>query len=442
MDSTEGLAVTDVATSLKQKIETKTAKVGVIGMGYVGLPLAVEVAGAGFYVTGFDVKSEIVEALSRRTSHIPDVPSERIVQHADAGLMEFTTDESAMADMDVLSICVPTPLSDMKAPDLTYVRQATEAVARHLRPGQLVILESTTYPGTTDEVLLPILAGTGLKIGEDFFLAFSPERVDPGNTKYQTKNTPKVVGGMTPACTEHAVAVYSHFIDEVVPVSCPRVAEMTKLLENIFRGVNIALVNELLLLCDRMKIDLWEVIEAAKTKPFGFMAFYPGPGLGGHCIPIDPFYLSWKAREFDFHTEFIDLSGKINEQMPYHVCDKVAEALNLHKKSINGSKVLVLGVAYKKDIDDQRESPAKRLMELLFDRGADLSYHDAHVAQFEIDHGLMRSVELGDATVGESDCVVVVTDHSSVDYRDLVSKARLVVDCRNACPAGDNVVKI
>lgn len=432
----------ETVSSLREKIDAKTARLGVIGMGYVGLPLAIEMAAAGFHVTGFDIKAETVEALGRGISHIPDVSSEHIDKYVSAGRMEFTTDMSGMADMDVLSICVPTPLNDMKGPDLVYVRQVTDEIAKHMRPGQLIVLESTTYPGTTDEVLLPILSEGGLVVGEDFYLAFSPERVDPGNLKYQTKNTPKVVGGVTPACNEHAQAVYSHFIDTVVPVSSPRVAEMTKLLENIFRGVNIALVNELMLLCDRMKIDIWEVIDAAKTKPFGFMPFYPGPGLGGHCIPIDPFYLSWKAREFDFHTEFIELSGKINEEMPYHVCDKVAEALNMHQKSINGSNVLILGVAYKKDIDDPRESPAKRLMELLSDKGAVLSFHDKFVTKFKIDHGTLETVELSNAAIEEADCIVVVTDHSHIDYGELVAKTKLVVDCRNACPKAQNVVKI
>ncbi|RJQ52723.1 MAG: nucleotide sugar dehydrogenase [Actinobacteria bacterium] len=438
---TEERVLEETEMSLEDRIANKTARMGVIGMGYVGLPLAVEMAGAGFRVTGIDVLDSVVEKLSAGESHIPDVPSERVAGYIEQGLLEFTTDPGVMGDLDVLSICVPTPLNEMKGPDLVYVREATSEVAEHLRPGQLVVLESTTYPGTTEEVLLPILSETGLAVGEDFYLAFSPERVDPGNKEWQTKNTPKVVGGVTQTCTEHAKAVYEAFIDTVVTVSSPRVAEMTKLLENIFRGVNIALVNELLLLCDRMKIDIWEVVDAAKTKPFGFMPFYPGPGLGGHCIPIDPFYLSWKARQYDFHTEFIELSGKINEHMPYHVCEKVAEALNLHKKAINGSRVMVLGAAYKKDIDDKRESPAIRVMELLLDKGAKLSYHDPYVARVHANHDTLTSVPLWES-LDETDCVVVVTAHSNVDYAMLAEKAKLVVDCRNAVPKRENVVKI
>lgn len=431
------------ARTLEEKIATKTAKLGVIGMGYVGLPLAVEMAAAGFHVTGFDVKPDTVEALGRGTSHIPDVRSERLAECAAAGPMEFTTDMSLMAEMDVLSICVPTPLdAKSKEPDLSFVRSASEAIGRYLRSGQLVVLESTTYPGTTDEVVLPILAERGLEVGVDFFLAFSPERVDPGNTTWQTKNTPKVVGGVTEACTRHACAVYAHFIDTLVPVSSTRVAEMTKLLENTFRGVNIALVNELLLLCDRMGIDMFEVIDAAKTKPFGFTPFYPGPGPGGHCIPIDPFYLSWKARQYEFRLEFIEAAGKLNEYMPYHVRDKVIEALNLCRKALRGSNVLILGVAYKKDIDDPRESPAKRIMELLEERGAVIAYHDAHVPQFRLDHEVLKSVKLTDETLAGAGCVVVVTDHSNIDYDDLAAKAQLVVDCRHACPNADNVVRI
>ncbi len=430
------------SVNLREKIEKKTARLGVVGMGYVGLPLAVEMAAAGFSVTGIDVVAELVDGLNEGVSHIPDVPSERVAELRRKDLIQFTVEPEVMSDLDVLSICVPTPLNDMKGPDLMYVREATSEIAEHLRPGQLVVLESTTYPGTTTEVLLPILEETGLKVGNDFYLAFSPERVDPGNEKWQTRNTPKIVGGVTEACTENAVAAYGAFIDTVVPVSSPAVAEMTKLLENIFRGVNIALVNELLLLCDRMKINIWEVIDAASTKPFGFMPFYPGPGLGGHCIPIDPFYLSWKAREYDFHTEFIELSGKINEHMPYYVCQKVADALNMHRKSINGASILVLGVAYKKDIDDLRESPALRVMELLLEKGADLSYHDGCCPKVTLDHNTLESVLLDDETVASADCIVVVTAHSNIDYADLAEKAKLVVDCRNAVPAGDNVVKI
>ncbi|RJQ54738.1 MAG: nucleotide sugar dehydrogenase [Actinobacteria bacterium] len=436
-------AEVEVVRSLEQKIEDKTASLGVIGLGYVGLPLAVEMASAGFHVTGFDIKAETVEALGRGESHIPDVKAERVAQHVDAGLMDFTTDMARMAEMDVLSICVPTPLDPKsREPDLSYVKAAAGAIAECLRPGQLVVLESTTYPGTTDEVVLPVLRETGLVVGVDFFLAFSPERVDPGNTKWQTRNTPKVVGGVTEACTANACAVYKQFIDTLVPVSGTRVAEMTKLLENTFRGVNIALVNELLLLCDRMGIDMFEVIDAAKTKPFGFTPFYPGPGPGGHCIPIDPFYLSWKARQYEFRLEFIEAAGKLNEYMPYHVREKVIEALNLGQKALRGSNVLVLGVAYKKDIDDPRESPAKRIMELLDEWGAVISYHDSYVQEFRLDNESLRSVDLNAEVLAAADCVVVVTDHSDIDYEELVAEARLVVDCRHACPNAENVVRI
>ncbi len=436
-------AEVEVVRSLEQKIEDKRASLGVIGLGYVGLPLAVEMASAGFHVTGFDIKAETVEALGRGESHIPDVKAERVAQHVDAGLMDFTTDMARMAEMDVLSICVPTPLDPKsREPDLSYVKAAAAAIAECLRPGQLVVLESTTYPGTTDEVVLPVLRETGLVVGVDFFLAFSPERVDPGNTKWQTKNTPKVVGGVTEACTANACAVYRHFIDTLVPVSGTRVAEMTKLLENTFRGVNIALVNELLLLCDRMDIDMFEVIDAAKTKPFGFTPFYPGPGPGGHCIPIDPFYLSWKARQYEFRLEFIEAAGKLNEYMPYHVREKVIEALNLGQTALRGSNVLVLGVAYKKDIDDPRESPAKRIMELLDEWGAVISYHDSYVQEFRLDNESLRSVDLNAEVLAAADCVVVVTDHSDIDYEELVAEARLVVDCRHACPNAKNVVRI
>lgn len=438
----------DQAMNLKNKIRSKTAKVGVIGMGYVGLPLAVEMAAAGFDVTGIDNNDEIVAELSEKHSHIPDVVSERLAPYVDAGSTRFTTDTSVMAGLDVLCICVPTPLDEMKAPDLAAVLAVTEEVAKYLRPGQLVVLESTTYPGTTEEELLPILEKGGLSAGEDFFLAFSPERVDPGNTKFQTKNTPKVVGGVTRACTECAAALYGEIIEtppdvkNVVPVSNARTAEMTKLLENIFRGVNIALVNELLLLCGRMNIDMWEVVEAAATKPFGFYPFYPGPGPGGHCIPIDPFYLSWKARQHEFRVEFIELSGRMNEFMPYHVRERVVEALNMDEKSINGATILVLGVAYKKDVNDPRESPAKRVIELLRERGGNIHYHDPHVPLFEIDGCTMESEPYDDEAVEKADCVVVVTDHSAIDYEDLEARARRIVDCRHAVPESAKVVRI
>ncbi|HEY3375691.1 MAG TPA: nucleotide sugar dehydrogenase [Candidatus Aquicultor sp.] len=429
---------------LADLITTKTARVGIIGMGYVGLPLAVAIAQAGFTVTGIDVDKAKVSSISRGESYIPDVPTADLKDAVDKGLFSATTDFSVLKDADVISICVPTPLSEMREPDITYVRAAASEVAKYLRSGQLVILESTTYPGTTEEVLLPMLEESGLTVGKDFWLAFSPERVDPGNEKYNMSNTPKVVGGVKSQCTEAARLFYSQFVGQVVPVSSTQAAEMTKLLENIFRCVNIALVNELMVLCDRMGINIWEVIEAASSKPFGFMPFFPGPGLGGHCIPIDPFYLSWKARQYDFHTEFIELAGKTNEGIPYFVATKVGEALNAHEKSIKGSNVLVLGLAYKKDIGDTRESPALKIITLLENLGAHVTYHDPYAKQAIIGAKTYTSVELTPAVVNESDCVLIVTDHTNVDYQMVADNAKLIVDTRNKLKnfAGSNIVRI
>jgi UDP-N-acetyl-D-glucosamine dehydrogenase len=412
--------------------ETKTWDAAVVGAGYVGVPLAHTLAAAGRSVLLIDVSADLVAALNRGESHITDVPSAELAPLVREGRIRATTEYNELRNTDAILIALPTPLSKQREPDLSIVIDAVEQVGARLRTGHLVILESTTYPRTTREVVLPILERTGLKAGRDFHLAFSPERVDPGNETWTTKNVPKVVGGITPACTERAAQLYDGAVDAVHRVSTPEAAELTKLLENIFRSVNIALVNELAQLCERMDIDVWEVIEAAATKPFGFMSFQPGPGLGGHCIPIDPFYLTWKAREYDFYTEFIELAGKVNENMPYYCRSLISQALNHgRQRSLSGSKVLVLGVAYKSDIGDTRESPALKLIELLRAAGAELAYHDPFVPALP-DHGL-ESVELDP---GAHDCVVIVTAHSQIDYADLVDKAHVVVDLRNATGAG------
>jgi UDP-N-acetyl-D-glucosamine dehydrogenase len=414
-----------------QDRETKTWDAAVVGAGYVGLPLAHTLAAAGRSVLLIEVSADLVAALNRGESHITDIPSAELAPLVHEGRIRATTEYNELRNADAILVALPTPLSKQREPDLSILIDAVEQIGARLRTGHLVILESTTYPRTTREVVLPILERTGLKAGRDFHLAFSPERVDPGNETWTTKNVPKVVGGITPACTERAAQLYDGAVDAVHRVSTPEAAELTKLLENIFRSVNIALVNELAQLCERMNIDVWEVIEAAATKPFGFMSFRPGPGLGGHCIPIDPFYLTWKAREYDFYTEFIELAGKVNENMPYYCRSLISQALNHgRQRSLSGSKVLVLGVAYKSDIGDTRESPALKLIELLRAAGAELAYHDPFVPALA-DHGL-ESVELDP---GAYDCVVIVTAHSQIDYADLVDKAHVVVDLRNATGA-------
>jgi UDP-N-acetyl-D-glucosamine dehydrogenase len=400
--------------------------VAIIGAGYVGMPLGKVFAEAGKNVLLRDVRPELVDALNRGESHIGDVPSGELKKLVDDGRVQATLAMKDAAEADAILIALPTPLSHQREPDLSIVQAAVEELAPLLRKGHLVVLESTTYPGTTREVLQPILESGGLKAGEDFHLAFSPERVDPGRTDWTTHNTPKIVGGVTPACTERAAELYRGAVETVVPVSSPEAAELTKLLENIFRAVNIALVNELAQLCERMDIDVWEVVEAAETKPFGFMSFKPGPGLGGHCIPIDPFYLTWKAREYDFYTEFIELAGKINANMPYFCRSLISQALNHGaQKSLRGSRLLVLGVSYKSDVDDVRESPAEKIIQLLQKAGAAVSYHDPHVAEFDG----MRSV---DYEPEDYDGVVIVTAHSAIDYEELVERAQIVVDLRNA----------
>ena len=417
-------------------------RIGVIGLGYVGLPLAVVFAEAGVPVLGLDSSVPRVAQVNAGESYIEDVPSPRLAPLVEQGLIQATTSWDGMGSVEAVIICLPTPLDEHREPDLSAVLGATETLAGHLTKGQLVVLESTTYPGTTREELAPLLEASGLIAGVDFHLAFSPERVDPGREDWTTRSTPKVVGGLTPLCTDKVVAVYGLAFDSLVPVSSPEVAEMTKILENVFRSVNIALVNETAMLCDRMGVDVWEVIDAAATKPFGYMPFRPGPGLGGHCIPIDPFYLTWKAREFDFHTEFIELAGKINSQMPYFCVAKLARALNDREKAIKGSTVLVIGVAYKADVNDMRESPALKVISLLLERGANVRYHDPHVPALEPGHGLdvaMTSVPLDDAELAGADVVAVVTAHSGIDWAHVADVADLVVDFRNAVPRGENV---
>jgi len=429
-------------TQLKNKIQQRQARVGIIGLGYVGLPLALLYSEKKFPVTGFDIDSRKVDTLSKGGSYIYRIAPEEI-QAAHTSGFSATSDYSQISDMDAIIICVPTPLDEYHEPDLSFITDTTHSIAPHLRAGQLVVLESTTYPGTTEEVMVPILEKenkAGLQAarnqaftGKEFFVAFSPEREDPGNTSVARRDIPKVVGGLDAQASELARALYGSIFNRTVPVSSPAAAEMTKLLENIYRCVNIALVNELKLLCLRMGIDIWEVIEAASTKPFGFHPFYPGPGLGGHCIPVDPFYLSWKAKEWDFRTRFIELAGEINTNMPYHVLSSVSGALNTQKKAVNGARVLVLGVAYKKDIDDLRESPALTIIELLQKNGALVSYHDPYFPfigkgrKYDLQ---MKCAELKD--LGQFDCVVIVTDHSNYDYRRIVQEAQLVVDTRNA----------
>jgi UDP-N-acetyl-D-glucosamine dehydrogenase len=428
---------------LLKKIAAKQAKLGVIGLGYVGLPLAVEFARAGFGVIGYDVDARKVAELMAGRSYIPDVSSDHLAEVVKSGRFVATTDPKRLADADIIDICVPTPLRKTKDPDMSYVVQAVEAITAILKKGQLIILESTTYPGTTVEVVQPTLAAKGFTPGVDFYLAFSPERVDPGNPQYQTKNIPKVVGGINDDSTRAAVAFYSQVMETVIPVSSPSVAEMVKLLENTFRAVNIGLVNELALMCHRMGLDVWEVIDAAKTKPFGFMPFYPGPGLGGHCIPIDPFYLSWKAKQYNFEARFIELAGVVNGAMPEFVVQRVIDALNAQKKSLNGSRVHIIGVAYKRDVNDLRESPALEVLELLAHRGATVSYTDPYVPEFKHANLDLKSVD--EKVMHEGvDCGVIITDHKVFDYDAMVRNFTVLVDTRNALKGvtRDNIFRL
>ncbi len=421
-----------VKSQLLQKIEDRTALVAVIGMGYVGLPLAVEFAKAGYHVIGVDVDAKKVRQLNAGASYIPDVPSEVVADLVGRGLLSATSDFSALAQADAISICVPTPLRKTKDPDMSYIIAAADQIARYSRAGQLIVLESTTYPGTTDELIVPRLVGNGLKVGEDVFICFSPERVDPGNKVYTTRNTPKVIGGVTPACLEVATALYSKAVETIVPVSSTRTAEMVKLLENTFRSVNIGLVNEMAIMCDKLGVNVWEVIEAASTKPFGFMTFYPGPGLGGHCIPVDPLYLSWKLKALNYNARFIELASEINSNMPLYVVNKVMEALNAVRKTVNGASILVLGAAYKRDINDLRESPALDIIRLLQERGGNVCYHDDYIPTLHHEGLALDSQPLTADLLRSVDCVVIVTDHSYVDYAFIAEHASLVVDTRNA----------
>jgi len=418
---------------LIEKIRSRQATVGVIGLGYVGLPLAVELARAGYHVIGFDVIVDKVDRVNRGDSYIKDVPSEQLAPLVKSGHIAATSDFSRLLDCDTVEICVPTPLRKTRDPDISYIVASVEQIAKYKHPGMLVVLESTTYPGTTEEVIMPMLEDEKYRVGKEFHLAFSPERVDPGNPRFNTGNIPKVVGGVTPSCTEVAVALYSSALTTVVPVSNARVAETVKLLENTFRSVNIGLVNEIALMCNKMDIDVWEVIRAAATKPFGFMPFYPGPGLGGHCIPIDPFYLSWKAKQSGFEARFIELAGQINGSMPEYVVARVGEALNSRKRALNGSRVLVMGVSYKANIDDVRESPALDVMRLLKKHGAEVVYHDRWVNTH--DHELIEAgvaaVDLTRDVINTCDCAVIVTGHENVDYRLLLDHIPVVVDARN-----------
>jgi UDP-N-acetyl-D-glucosamine dehydrogenase len=424
-----------LSEQLLSRIELRTARVAVVGLGYVGLPLAETFASGGYPVTGFDIDPEKIKKLKTGQSYIGHIAAERIADLVRSGRFEATTDPRAFAQVDAIIICVPTPLTEAREPDLSYITSTGETLSKHLRRGQLVVLESTTFPGTTEEVLRPILEKSGLKAGEDFFLAFSPEREDPGNLHYSTRTIPKVVGGMDEASRQLAVALYEPVVEGVVPVSSTQVAEACKILENTYRAVNIALVNELKVVFERMGIDVWEVIAAAKTKPFGFQAFYPGPGLGGHCIPIDPFYLTWAARKYGVHTRFIELAGEVNTSMPAYVVNRVSEALNEESKAIKGSRILVLGVAYKKDVDDPRESPAFEIMEMLRDRGAHLTYNDPYIPTLpRMRHHTIRmdSERLTEELLAVSDCVLIVTDHSDYNYDWIARHARLIVDTRNA----------
>jgi UDP-N-acetyl-D-glucosamine dehydrogenase len=424
-------------SELKSKIKSREARVGVVGLGYVGLPLAVEFAKAGFTVTGIDLDQRKVDALNRGESYIQDVPVEEVKSLVEAGRLRATTDFAAVANLDTINIAVPTPLRKTKDPDMSYIVNSCQSIAKYFHAGMLLILESTTYPGTTDELMLPMFEKPELKVGEHFFMCFSPERVDPGNPNFQTKNIPKVVGGITPACTEVGALFYGQALETVVPVGSTRVAEMVKLLENTFRMINIGLANEIAMMCDRMGTNVWEVIDAAATKPFGFMPFYPGPGLGGHCIPIDPFYLSWKSKQAGIEARFIELAGYVNGQMPHFVVDKVQNALNDCTKPLKGSRVHIMGVAYKRDIDDVRESPALDIIHLLMKRGAKVSYSDPFVPKLKAD-GIEMEAICECQGAAQADCVVIVTDHKAFDYGRMIDQSQLIVDTRNALKGHDS----
>jgi UDP-N-acetyl-D-glucosamine dehydrogenase len=436
--------MSDLKAELLRRIASREAKIGIVGLGYVGLPLVVGLANAGFRVVGVDVNAEKVALLQQGRSYIEDVTDGTLAPLVESGLFQATTDYAALADVDAISVCVPTPLRKTRDPDISYIVDAAERIAQLNATGKLLVLESTTYPGTTEEVILPLLSEDGHVAGRDFFLAFSPERIDPGRVDFTLHNTPKVIGGMTPACLEVALALYGTVVENPVPVSSTAAAEMVKLLENTFRAVNIGLVNEIALMCDRLGLDVWEVIQAAATKPYGYMTFYPGPGLGGHCIPIDPLYLSWKLRTLNFTARFIELADTINKQMPEHVVTKIADALNDDGKAVRGSKILLTGVAYKPNVGDTRESPALDIIHLLQTKGAEVGYHDPFVPDLAHEHFDLRSEPLSDAALSNADCVVVVTNHDAVDHDRIRSRARLVVDTRNAVAPGDGarIVKL
>lgn len=422
---------TEMINELKSRIINRSANIGIIGLGYVGLPLAVEFAKVGFSVTGFDNDNKKVSEIQKGDSYILDVPSKDVRELTLSKKISATTDKALLNKMDIIIICVPTPLRKTKEPDISFILQAAEDINSNLKKGQLIVLESTTYPGTTEEIILPKLGGNGLKVGKDIYIAFSPERVDPGNNRYKTKDIPKVVGGVSEVCTELTGLLYSQIIKDIISVSSTRSAEMVKLLENTFRAVNIGLINELAIMCNKMNLDIWEIIEAAKTKPFGFMPFYPGPGLGGHCLPCDPIYLSWKARSHGIEARLIELAAEINSSMPQYVVDRIIDGLNNQKKASKGSKILVVGITYKKDINDMRESPALSIVNSLIEKEAKVQYHDPLVPDFKIDGLELKSVDLTKENISSSDCVVILTDHSSLDYKLIVDSARLILDARN-----------
>jgi UDP-N-acetyl-D-glucosamine dehydrogenase len=419
-------------TELADRIDSREARIGVIGLGYVGLPLAVEFAKVGFDVTGFDIDPNKIDAIEKGDSYIEDVPNSDLNEVKAAGRLHATADFGELTRLDIINICVPTPLTRTKDPDVSHMARAVEEIRRRLRTGQLIILGSTTYPGTTQELFVPMLEESGLEVGEDFSLAFAPERIDPGNKLFTVRNVPKVVGGQTPLCTDLASKVFNTIFDEIVPVSSTQSAEMVKLLENTFRAINIGLANEIALMCQRLDLDVWEVIEAAASKPYGFMKFLPGPGLGGHCIPVDPSYLSWKMKSLNFPARFIDLATDINSRMPEHVCERVADLLNQDRKSVNGAKILILGAAYKSDVGDMRESPALDVIRILAEKGADLSYADPHVATLEVEGVTYKDVGTADKTLAEADLAVILTDHKLFDYKSITNNAKRIFDTRNA----------